>query len=352
MKIFVVTPPWIGGLFNSLSSALKNAGNNLIQYTYKEQPSILRRFKVHNVNQIRLILDKRSIEIFNLGLIKKVKEFEPDLFISINEAYLLPEAVSEIKKVGCFTINFVSDNPFDPLRFSFFPITLKYYKIIFVFDRIWIPLIRNVAPKSKVIKLISGGAFDPALFYPEPYENITEEEKQKFSCDLSFTGESYNMRGEAGYRSDILEQLNKFNVKIWGDSGWEKRFKYYPGIKNFYQGERLSYDQLRKLYSLSTINLNIPSPQIFTGFQPRTFEIAACKGFQIADWREEFDEWFADDELVSFRDIPDLMEKTEFFLKNPDKRIPYIEKLFKKVSSMHTWEKRAIEIMEIIKGSS
>ena len=92
----------------------------------------------------------------------------------------------------------------------------------------------------------------------------------------------------------------------------------------------------------------MPSPQIFTGFQPRTFEIAACKGFQIADWREELDEWFTGEELVTFRNIPDLVEKIEFFLKYPEKRIPYVDKMYLKVTRNHTWKQKTVEIMRLL----
>jgi spore maturation protein CgeB len=348
LKILIITPPWIGGLFNSLSDAFINLGNEVIQTTFKQNPSLLRKLKLQNIIQIRNHLEKQNIYDFNISVRKQFKEFKPDIFLSMNEAYLLPDTVKMIQKENCHTINFVADNPFDPLRFSFFPITLKYYNLIFVHDRIWIPSIRNVAPKSKIMKLISGGAFNPEIFYPVGDDDLSEEDNLQFSCDLSFTGESYGMRGEAGYRSDILDQLGKYIVKIWGDSDWGKRFSYYSNLKRFYQGERLHYDQLRKLYKICTINLNMPSPQIFTGFQPRTFEIAACKGFQIADWREELDDWFSEDELVTFKNIPDLLEKADYFLKNPDKRIPYIDRMYAKVVKDHTWDQRIKEILGVI----
>ncbi|KAF5053429.1 Glycosyl transferases group 1 [anaerobic digester metagenome] len=273
------------------------------------------------------------------------------MFITFNESYLYSDTIEIIKGKGCKTVVFVADNPFDPLRFSFFPISLKFFNVIFVHDRIWIPSITRVAPKSKIVKFISGGGFDPKQFYPPESNSITNDEIKQLQCDISFTGESYNMRGEAGYRSDIIDLLGDFDVKLWGDDGWKTRFPYYKNLKRFYQGGRLSYDHLRKLYFVSTINLNMPSPQIFTGFQPRTFEIAACKGFQIADWREELDEWFDEDELVTFKTSQELLEKSEYFVKNPKKRLPYIEKLYKKVVNNHTWEKLMPSIMNDINGS-
>lgn len=348
MKILIITPQWIGGLFESIANAFSTPENEVIKMSYEKQKSILYKVKLHNIIQIKNKLDKKSWEIFNNNVKKVISDSKPDIFISFNESNLFSTTVKFAQDHNCKTINFVADNPFDPLRFSHYPISLKYYHTIIIHDKIWIPSIRNVAKDSKIEKIICGGAFDLGVFFPVEKSEITREDIEKLSCDVSFTGESYGMRGEAGYRSDILDYLGKFDVKIWGDAFWKKRFPYYSNLEKFYQGGRLSYDHLRKLYQISTINLNMPSPQVFTGFQPRTFEIAACKGFQIADWREELDDVFTDEELVTFKNIPDLLEKIEYFTKYPEKRIPYIEKMHKKVIKYHNWDVRVKEIMELI----
>jgi spore maturation protein CgeB len=350
MRILMVTPSWIGGLFDYIYDEF-NKENEVEKLSFNPDRSFLEKIKLHNIIQVKDFITKKRWEKFNQEVIEKLKLFKPELFISFNESFLFSSTIEEIQKHKCFTINFVSDNPFDPLRFSFYPVSLKYYHLIFVFDKIWMHQIGNIAKESKIIKLISGGGFNKKIFYPINLQDITEEEKQILNCDISFTGESYNMRGEAGYRADIMDYLGNYNVKIWGDGGWKKRFHLYKNIERYYQGGRLSYDMLRKLYAVSTINLNMPSPQIFTGFQPRTFEIAACKGFQIADWREELDEVFTDEELVTFKSIPDLIEKIDFFTKNPEKRLPFMEKAYKKVIEKHSWDIRIKEIMKIIKDS-
>ena len=346
MRILMVTPNWVGGLFDFIYEEFK-IDNDVEKLTFDPDRSIIEKIKLHNIVQVKTFITKKRWAKFNRDVIEKFKTFKPDIFISFNESFLLSNTIEEIQKQGCFTINFVSDNPFDPIRFSYYPVSLKYYTLIFVFDRIWIHQISNIAKNSKIVKLISGGGFNKNIFYPTNKETITETDKKLLSCDISFTGESYNMRGEAGYRADIIDYLGVYNLKIWGDKGWKKRFHMYKNIERFYQGERLSYDLLRKLYSVSTINLNLPSPQIFTGFQPRTFEIAACKGFQITDWREELDEVFNEDELVTFKTIDELIEKVSFFIKYPEKRIPYIDNMYTKVINNHTWEIRIKEIMQI-----
>jgi spore maturation protein CgeB len=338
MKILVVNSSWVGGWLDHVIKGLNENNHETFNLSYKRSKSFLRLLKLNNIVQVRNKLEEQDWQRFNRDVIKKFEEIRPDVFLTMNESRLFPETIRHIKNNKCVTVCFVPDNPFDSHRYTLFPVSLKYFNKLLVSDRIWIQAITNVAPDSKVIKIPSGGAYNPEFFYPVEENQISHEEREKLSCDISFTGESYGILAEGGYRACILDQLGSFNVKIWGDQGWIKRFPFHSNLERFYQGDRLPYDHLRKLYHLSTININMPSPQIFTGFQPRVFEIAACKGFQIVDWREELNRYFNEDELVSFRNTKDLLEKAEYFIKNPENRDSYVEKAYNKVRENHTWE--------------
>ncbi len=350
MKITIIDPNWIGGLMNHISDGFKANGHEVESVIYERKKSILRPIKFHNIVQIKNYLEKKDWKNFNKKVLNHLAEFKPDIFIVMNESHLLPSTVQYAKKKNCKTICFIADNPFDAKRFSYLPISLKYFDKILVHDKIWIPPIKKIAPKSQIIKIISGGGFNKNVFYPVNDKSITQKDRERFSCDVSFTGESYGLTAEGAYRAGILDQLGKYNVKIWGDSGWKQRFPYYDNLINFYQGGRVSYEELRKLYKLSIINLNMPSPQIFTGFQPRVFEIAACKGFQIVDWREELDELFSEKELVTFKNINDLYEKIDFFIKNPEERIPYIENMYNKVVKKFSWDEHVKLLIDNIEN--
>lgn len=351
MDILMTSAAWIGGLFDYFSEALINHGHKVEHLKYERKKSFIRNLKLQNIRQINAYLDNISWHSFNQYVSNQYSHYQPDVFIAFNEAYLLPDTVKLMQSAGCTTAVFIGDNPFDSHRFSFFPITLKYYNIILVSDRIWIPSIRNVAPKSKIVKVVSGGGFSERQFYPVDCDKITENDRKELSCDISFTGESYGMRAEGIYRAEIIDQLSKYNLKIWGDKDWQLRFAYYRNIEKAYQGGRLPFDKLRKLYRLSNINLNMPSPQCLTGFQPRLFEIAACKGFQIVDWREELDEIFSAEELVTFKNTDELEDKIDFYLKNPVERQPFVEKLFKKVRKKYKWENLIEEILPVLQGA-
>jgi spore maturation protein CgeB len=203
-----------------------------------------------------------------------------------------------------------------------------------------------MAPDSRIEHTL--GAFSPEIFRPISFEEISNDDKEIFECDISFTGSAYGEQAEGNYRAGILGSLGEFNVKIWGDMGWRYREKYYPSLGPAYRGNRLSYEQLLKLFRLSKINLNMPSPQILTAFQPRVFEIAAAKGFQIIDFREELLKCYNEDEMVTFATIPELKEKIRYYLINPSERDKIAEKMYLKTIGRHTWHNRIHEYMALI----
>lgn len=345
MKILLPSNRWEGGTHSFFGNALLNLGHE-VEYCYssteKKTFPISYYLKLRQIKKVESYINNKLEVIYNKVLIDKIKSFKPDIFLSLNY-YLFPETLKFIKNSGIITVCFIGDNPFDSTRFKYFPIALEYFNYLFLGEKIWEQNIRNVTPRSKIFHFV--GAFDKSFFKPL---KTTPEDITKYSCNISFAGSAYGMKAEATYRVAILNQICDFGLKFWGDANWESYFKYYPNLKNAYQGNRLNFDELNKLYQITKININIPNPQCFTAFQQRTFEIAAAKGFQIVDYRSDIDEFFNEDEIVTFKNISELKEKIECFLKHPEKRLPYIEKAFIKVWDKCTYENRIKEMFQKI----
>ena len=92
----------------------------------------------------------------------------------------------------------------------------------------------------------------------------------------------------------------------------------------------------------------MPSPQLLTAFQPRVFEIPAVGGFQIVDYREDLFEFFDENELVTFQSVTELKDKVDYYLKNLEKRKPYINAGLERVKG-NSWKDRALEIINNLK---
>jgi len=244
--------------------------------------------------------------------------------------------------MGIRTVCLIGDNPFDSYRFRELPYSLKYFDHIYVAEKNWISNIRMVAAGSKIIKMHS--AYDSRRFNIDHVKENDQARNKEINCQIAFSGESYYQCAEGGYRCAVLSNLVEYGLVLWGDCGWKYQFKFYPELVRAYNGGRLSLDELVSVYANATINLNMPSPQIITSFQPRVFEIAACGGFQIVDYREDLLEVFKKDEIVTFKTIPELKEKVEYFIRYPEKRKPYIDSGLKAIKG-NTWKDRVEMIL-------
>lgn len=341
---------WQGNLLEHIGNAFEKLGYTAFhEYYIYPNSSLYRLSGLSKIAGIKAKLIQESYVAYN----KKVKELslslKPHLLFTLSGGRLFPETVQYLRKVlGIITVTFVADNPFDSSRDKYYAMSLQHYDYIFVAEKKLISLIQKVSPNSKVFKIIAG--YNPEAFYPIDKKGISENDIRQYQCDLSFTGANYGQGAEGAYRAGILNQLNEFDLRIWGYGDWPFRFDFYPSLKKAFKGDSLDLNDLRKLYTLSSVNLNLPSPQILTGLWPRIFDIAAVKGFQIIDDREELWDYFGDEDIITFTSIPELRDKIKYFLQNLNCRVKFIENLYEKVTKNFTWQMQLTQILDIIKN--
>lgn len=349
MKIFIPDIAWVGNYRKFFLDAMKDDAIEVVSNTnrFKANP-LIHRFKLHLISKIREWDRQQAMQEYNKKVIGECVKAMPDIFMVMNESKLYPTTIKTIReKCRCIMVGIVADDPWDSIRYKAdFPHSLKYFDFIFTGEPLFSINMKRVAPKGKIY--YHYGGFDQEMHHPVEESSILKNDVEKFTCDISFTGSSYGPKAEGAYRSDILSYLTDFNLKIWGDDNWPYRFKYLPQLQDCYRGTRLPYDDLRKLYHLSKINLNLPAPQVLTGFQPRVFEIAACKGFQIADHRPLLRKLFTEEELVTFETIGELKEKIRYYLDHETERNEITERLYKKVTEKYTWKNWAKQILDTI----
>lgn len=76
-----------------------------------------------------------------------------------------------------------------------------------------------------------------------------------------------------------------------------------------------------KIFHLSKINLNITTRNIRSGIPLRVYEIMSVGGFVISNYQPEMDELFVPDkEIVYFKSIDELLEKTKYYLTHENQR--------------------------------
>ncbi len=173
------------------------------------------------------------------------------------------------------------------------------------------------------------------------------DELKLYGSDVSFVGAGYYNRRK------FFEGLLDFDFKIWGNE-WD--LSSPPGRCIQKSGERIDTEDIVKIFSAAKININLHSSTYHEGVNPygdfvnpRTFEIAACEGFQLVDYRSEMPEVFrVGEEIVCFEDLSDLRYKIRYYLNNPDERKAIAGKAMERVRKDHTYELRMEEMLDTI----
>lgn len=145
------------------------------------------------------------------------------------------------------------------------------------------------------------------------------------------------------YIIPLCYPVGKYNIKIFGNQHWP--VPQFLGM--------LPDHLLTPAIQSATICPNLHEPHSNRyGFDivPRIFNIIAAGGFCISDYVEDIEtKVFTNGELPMFKDQDEFMAIIERFLKNPDERIPYMEKAREVVMRDHTYNNRAKELLEILK---
>lgn len=271
----------------------------------------------------------------------RAAEFQPDLILALAQAPLTPQAIERLKVLKV------------PVAFWFVEDfrTLPYWKEIAssydyfftiqqgeVFDQL-----RSQGAKS--VYYLPQGCF-PDVHRPL---ELNPEEQKTYGADLSFMGAAYYNRKQT------FPQLLEHDFKIWGTE-WDLQSDVGQRVQN--DNRRVSSEQSVKIYNGAKIHLNLHSSTYHEGVNsegdfvnPRTFEIAACGGFQLVDERSELNDLLREgEEIATFNSVQDLKEKISYYLAHAEERQLIAQKGRARVLAEHTLEHRMTELLIHIFG--
>ena len=72
------------------------------------------------------------------------------------------------------------------------------------------------------------------------------------------------------------------------------------------------------------------------GVQDRFWSVFASGRFGVVD-NDGVYEFFNEDEVVCETSAENYIEKSNYFIKNPEKQLPYIEKILSRIKSEYNW---------------
>ena len=160
---------------------------------------------------------------------------------------------------------------------------------------------------------------------PDPTALVDEINRKNMIqdiCQFIEYGTSFKLR------KDLVVPLSRFGLKVYGEPEWKR---YIPDhcvfkpsttkVRN--SGLAIPYysEEVVKIYQASKININVTKLMLKTTVNQRVFDVPACGGFLLTDYREDLGMLFELDKgMICYRSIEELEKKVSYFLENPDER--------------------------------
>lgn len=137
----------------------------------------------------------------------------------------------------------------------------------------------------------------------------------------------------ADKRLTFIANLGQVGIAVWGDEGWKDTEEY--GTR--YMGPAGHRDELNRIYSGSTINLDIGRIYQSDIVTMRVFDALACGGFVLAEHSEALTEVFeVGSEVESYTGLEEMLQKVEHYLEHPDEARAIAERGMARVRRDHT----------------
>ncbi len=345
-KVSVVQPIYGGSstIGNYIRKAFLNEGYNADIIDFSPFYQAYKSFESYTTGSVNLeALRQNFFNVLGEALLAKVGENPPDLLFFMAQAPVNQVVLSKIRDMGIKTAYwFVED----------FRLMTYWDKIAPFVDYFFTIQRDEFFERLKGLGLNNYYYMELACL-PDFHRKFKEDEinikdMEFYGSDVGFAGAGYYNR-----RNVFLKLIDLKNFKIWGRD-WDLNSPLGLFIKNNNLG--FTEEEAVKIYNYTKININLHSSSYHWDINPegdflnpRFYEIIACGGFQLVDYRKYMEpEFEPGKDFVVFNDVMDLKKKIEYYFEHEGERLEIANHGYEKARIHHTYERRVRDIMDIV----
>ncbi len=252
-------------------------------------------------------------EKLNRELIRLAEEHKPDVFWTDKVLLLQPKTLKRMRALGIITVSYMIDNAFGPRKDPGWRLYMK--------DIPWFDLHVTQRDVSLNDYLSRGApdvmkvqtAYEPTIHFPSPVR-LTDKDRDR---DVSFIGSPYDDR------ADVMTKVSEAGIPITisgNPRAWSRALSSEAYAKMFRVGE-LWEKEYRETIWRSRINLSFLTKSNQDEYTHKSFEIAGCGGFLLAERCAGHSLKFKEDEEAVFFDTTeDLIAKIKRYLPDEEAR--------------------------------
>lgn len=248
------------------------------------------------------------VERLNRDVLATAEREKPDVFWADKLLALKPKTLIKLRAMGVATVSYMIDNAFGPRRD---PGWRLYMQCIPHFDLHATQRDTNMEDYKRhgardVIKIQT--AFEPTLHFPPP-EGWSDESRDRA---VSFIGTPYDQR--AAFLTRLWKE-GQLPVVISGSTPHWRAQLDPEAFKAMFRDGELFGQQYREAIWRSRINLSFLTHSNQDEFVHKSFEIAGCGAFLLAERSEgHLQRFVEDEEAVFFSDAEECAAKIRRYL--------------------------------------
>lgn len=259
------------------------------------------------------------IKKVNRYVLNHVKYNHYDLIWVDKAIYLTKDTTITLRKLTDKLVHFTPDPAFTFHQSKLFYDSMPWYDYMITTKSFELQdFIRVMGSKEKVLYATQG--FDKELHRP-----VVAWENKK---GVAFIGH-YEAERELPIKK-LLQ--NKIDVTLAGIK-WDKFAKLHQSPYLHYMGGGVYGEEYVRAINECWFAWGSVSKWIPEKHTTRTFEIPACKTALLTERNDEIEGFFADDEVVYYNDIDNLIDKVNYYSNHLEELKSLIEKGYKKVQS-------------------
>ncbi len=255
-----------------------------------------------------------GVHRLNRDILAAADRFRPDILWADKALWMQPATLHRLRSKGILSVSYMIDNYFGPRGD---PGWRLYAKTLPGYDLHCTQRDTNVrdyltAGARNVIKIQT--AYEPTVHFPPP-ESWSESDRDR---DISFVGTPYDER--PAFLTRLAKEGN-LEVHINGGLVWKAPLEAAGGLALYRGNGELRNADYREAIWRSRVNLSFLTHSNQDEFVHKSFEIAACGGFLLAERSQgHLDRFREDEEAVFFTGFDECLAKIRQYLPDPAAR--------------------------------
>ncbi len=318
---------------NSISRAFNKLGydTKILSYDEPVHPFNIRNAVISKIFTPNNLISKGKL-LFNQYICREFDSYLPELVFIYNGDIIDPDTIKYFKTKSKVVI-WLLDGLY---RHSGSALLANMVDAYFCFDKTDVTTLERKGTKAYFLPQ----ACDTSIYKPLSLNK---------DIDILFVGMLYGYPKRIELINSIVNHFKHFNIQIYGiyKPIYKNPVKWlFREKRDIYKNKNISPQKVNLLYNRAKICVNIHHEQSKEGANPKVFEIAGSKSFQLSDWNPYIEETFPDKEIAMYHSKDEMIDLISFYLNHDTSE--QIEKAYNNVINNHTFVNRIKEVLDII----